>query len=409
MKNENANTALAEHVINEADNAHRRRQRPSSGALLRRRGIHGGLAALLFLAACAGSLGLVIIYHWPRVNVLVYYFGVRPSFVWFGMLFPALIVGAYSLRWRWFAVGCAIWLVGLCGTEEILQVAKPYPSAAREDFWVSRMAFRSYIETARPASGEIAVPLRVVTWNVRGGTLGAHGIASQLAGLDPDIVFLQEGSHGGRESLQEVLRTTPAFKDYHISSGHVAVLSRFPASRLESANGLEAMRGGVWRFDIAPGVAITGINVHLASQEMRTQLFRGWSVSQIQRLIQRSAMEFGAIGQMIERKRTQGPVLLAGDFNFLPTYPYLRRATAPLKDAFRENGYGWGKTVRPRIPVARIDMIFVPQDAHVYYASAVDTRYSDHRMTLAEVVVPVPVRREESGASDAAQAFLVAE
>lgn len=396
MNREGSESALAERVMNDIEETAAPSERPgSSGRILRRKGLASRMAALLFLMACAGSLGLVLIYHWPRVNVLVYYFGVRPSFLWFGMLFPALLAGAYGLRWRWFAVGCAIWLAGLCATEEIAQVAKPRAFAAREDFWVSRMAFRSYIENARPVSGEIEVPLRLVTWNLRGGTMGARGIAAQLAEIDPDIVFFQEARHGGDNRVGEALRATPAFKDYHLSWGRGAVLSRFPVTRLDVPNGLEGLRGDTWRFDIASGLAITGINVHLSTQELRTQIFRGWSVSQIQRLIDQSAREFGAISRAIEQKRPHGPVLLAGDFNFPPNYPYLRRGTAPLKDAFRANGYGWGKTVRPHIPVARIDMIFVPDDARVYYATAVDTRYSDHRMTLAEVAVRVPVRRGE--------------
>ena len=58
-----------------------------------------------------------------------------------------------------------------------------------------------------------------------------------------------------------------------------------------------------------------------------------------------------------------------------------------LKDCFSTNGYGWGKTVLARLPVARIDMVFVPQDAEVFYAGAVPTSYSDHFMVITEVDV----------------------
>ncbi|MCK4375074.1 MAG: hypothetical protein KAX19_07085, partial [Candidatus Brocadiae bacterium] len=74
---------------------------------------------------------------------------------------------------------------------------------------------------------------------------------------------------------------------------------------------------------------------------------------------------------------------------------------ATLKDCFSANGYGWGRTAPAKLPVVRIDMIFVPHHAEVYYASAVPTRFSDHYMMLTEVVVPVRAGKAEPPAASA--------
>ena len=93
------------------------------------------------------------------------------------------------------------------------------------------------------------------------------------------------------------------------------------------------------------------------------------------RKVQRTVMECMAAG----------PVILAGDFNLPSHYPEIPAATAGLKDTFSANGYGWGKTVPSWLPALRIDMIFVPQAAHVYYAAAMPTACSDHRPVIAEI------------------------
>ena len=361
--------------------------------LLRKRNWPCRLLAVPFFGGCAGVVCMVAIYHWPRANVPVYYFALRPAFLWFALLLPLLLVGILALRLRWFLMGLLVWGVGLGAAEEVLQCLKLSPAQAREAFSAARMGALS-----NPAEEQQSVPLRIVTWNVKGGTKGADEAVAQLASLKPDIVLMQEF---GNWRMQAAIEGSSYFQDYHLGETWRTVLSRFPVSRVRETP-LSRDLGSVWRVEVAPGVHITCVSVHLSKSAIKTQLIRGWSWRGLQEAVARSERELEQVGAALALHAEEGAVILAGDFNLPVGYPPLRAATATLKDCFSANGYGWGKTALARFPAVRIDMIFVPHDAEVYYASAVPTRFSDHYMALTEVVVPVRAGKAEPLAASAA-------
>ena len=363
---------------------------------LRRRTWICRLLILPFLAGCLGTVALFLLYRWPTVNVPVYYFTVRPPLVWFGMLAPFVGLGLLAVRWRWFVCGFLLWCVCLTGSEELLQYVKPFAGRARARFESARMAHWSYMEHGDTQPERLDVPLRIVTWNVLRGKMGGEAAAQQLADLDPDIIFLQEYAWPSEASFDKTLHRLPHFSEYYMTGRRGRpILSRYPIRVLKAKDSAPGM-GSVCRVEIAAGMEVTCANVHLRPLELRTQVLRGWTRKGIADTVVNTRADLRRVLQAIEEYRADGPVILAGDFNLPGHYADLQTVTANLKDCFSTNGYGWGKTVPARLPLLRIDLIFVPRDAEVFYAAAVRTRYSDHHMALAEVRLPIT---RQSGAT----------
>jgi endonuclease/exonuclease/phosphatase (EEP) superfamily protein YafD len=369
-----------------------RRKRPR---ILRRRGLLFVLLALPFVASVAGALALAAVYRWPDVSVTTYYFIVRPPFVWFAMLAPLMAFGLVALRWRWFVVGCVVWLAAFLATQEVLQCLKPFGGRAREQFWSAQMAFHSYLSTRPEIAGTIEVPLRVITWNVDGGGRDAYRCVEQLAALGPDIVLMQEFMPTGGGSMAEALEDSVFFRDYKVRGQARAILSRWPVQALDDAV-LQPGLSSAWRVDVAPGLSLVCLDVHLTPLPIKTELVRGLSRSELEKAIAGTRKELTEVNAALAYYARQGPVILAGDFNLPPHYPDLLRARGRFLDCFGTNGYGWGQTAPARLPAMRPDQIYVPPGCQVYYASAIPTRWSDHYMTLTEVAVPVTARSTAS-------------
>lgn len=373
---------------------------PGGGGRFLRRGTWlCRLTAASFLLACSGSLALAALYNWPDVNPLVYYFIVRPAWVWFGALVPALAVGVLGVRRRWLLLGCGLFLVCLVASEDVRQMLKPFPGAAREEFASARMGLLSYLGSEETPEERLGFPLRIISWNIAGGISGSDNVVGQLAELRPDIVLLQEC--WGEPHLREALAEREEFAGFFLDGDRNMILSRFSVVRVVDTPLSEEL-GTVWKVDLTPHRSVVCINLHLSPQPLRTQLLRGWTVGGLQEAIERSRVELENVERALDFHGREDSVVLAGDFNLPSRYAYLQRAVAGLKDCYMENGYGWGKTAPVRLPAMRVDMIFVPNQARVYYAAAVPTSWSDHYMIIAEVVVPTRLEAvEEAGAGAA--------
>jgi len=373
--------------------------KPLRAMFLRKRSWVCWFLLLPFLAACAGSVVLYAVYHWPRVNVFVYYFTVRPALLWFGALVPLLVLGVFALRVRWFLLGCALWFATFCGSYEILQCLKPFSGHARAEFEELRQGFLSFLNYSEEQHSSLQAPLRIVTWNVFAGRRGSAEGLDQLAALDPDMVFFQEYAWDPKTGLSDP-RAHPHFARYHLLAGRTAMLSRFPIERVTN-KALKPWLGSVYRMELSPGMYVMCVNMHLSTTDLRTQIIRGWSKAGIAEGVERAKRELGKVRQLVDNLRGEGATIVAGDFNLPAGYAGMSVLTKDMQDCFKANGYGWGKTVRSPLIVVRVDLIFVPDDADVRYAAAVPSPYSDHYMTLAEVLLPV---RKGSGSVPEAEA-----
>jgi len=235
-----------------------------------------------------------------------------------------------------------------------------------------------------------------VTWNVGRGQPGFAQGVRQLGALHPDVVLMQEFGPGHIGWMTQDVEESPLFEGYTLEGMDLAILSRWPVQELKD-DVLPQRVARAWRVEVAPGVPVVFVDVHLSPQPLRTQLLRGWSWSGLEDAIVRTRWELKTLGEAVAFYARQGPVVLAGDFNVPPRYPDLRHALDGFVDCFGAAGHGWGKTVPAKLPVLRVDQIHVPPGSRVYYATAVVTRWSDHYMTFAEAAIPVSGHRTGVG------------
>lgn len=79
------------------------------------------------------------------------------------------------------------------------------------------------------------------------------------------------------------------------------------------------------------------------------------------------------------------PVIICGDFNDTPLSFTYNQFNKKYVDAFRNNGYGIGKTFVGKIPAGRIDYIFHSNDLNSYQFKLQEEVFSDHRAISCKV------------------------
>jgi endonuclease/exonuclease/phosphatase (EEP) superfamily protein YafD len=327
----------------------------------------------------AGALGLFGMYRWPTRDVFVFYFIVRPAFVWFLALLPLVLIGLLGMRYEWFLAGFALWTAALWSTEEVGQA------------WNLRSPAGPSARTVVARADVMRVPMRVVTWNMLGARRGVDEVLTELERARPDLAFLQEFAL--RWKIREPLQSNEFFRDYHLSEveGN-AILSRWPVEKVPLPP-LQGRRGGAWAVRLASDVQVFCVNVHLRPIRLRTQLVRNFTLDGLQQGVDDKARDLADLRAALAGFGNRA-VIAAGDLNAPPHYPGLAHATWGLVDCFSVAGRGWGRTAPAKLPVVRVDMVFVPRGADVLFARAVPSRYSDHYMTLTEVNLPVPRTRK---------------
>ncbi|MFO7956942.1 MAG: endonuclease/exonuclease/phosphatase family protein [Candidatus Brocadiia bacterium] len=361
--------------VEDADRAAR------AGRFLRGRRWYHVAAGALYLSGCAGAVLVAVFYRRPVTGPGLFYTAAVPPFVPLLGLGGMMAAGVVGVRRRWLLAGAVVWLAAVGVSEEVLHLLRPSRRGARARFAQAREAFRA--EAGDGALGPALVPLRVVSWNVRSATWMEQEGITELAALEADLIFLQQ-SHA---KMRRMLEESGLFEDYETDGGSRAVLSRFPVERLP-VGPLEHWRGGVWRVEVAPGRWVVCVNVHLYRDILRPYRLRRPHPESIAEALEGTQRRLDGLRGTLDRYGGADAVLLVGDFNLPARYPPLRRVTEGLKNAFSVAGYGWGRTVPSRLPVLRIDHVYVPRAATVWYAAAVPTQYSDHSMVLAEVAVP---------------------
>ncbi|MEH3147834.1 MAG: endonuclease/exonuclease/phosphatase family protein [Methylobacterium frigidaeris] len=205
--------------------------------------------------------------------------------------------------------------------------------------------------------------LRLVTYNVRrclgtDGQLSPARIAQILAACRPDVVALQELDvgrlrTGGVDQAHAIAAHLGMTAHFHAALRVLeeeygdAILTALP-SRLVRAEGLPGPpgrepRGALWAAVAVAGAEIQVVNTHLG-------------LGRRERLAQAEAL----LGpRWLGDPACAGPVALVGDFNAVPGSRVYRRLAARLTDAHRAAPSRTRGTFPSRLPLLRLDHIFV--------------------------------------------------
>lgn len=232
-----------------------------------------------------------------------------------------------------------------------------------------------------PAAGQPGAAVRVMSWNVRYGQDYATGapdpaaVADAIEAADPDVVLLQEVGRGwpigGGVDLLEWLsrRLAMRYEWAPAANGQFgnALLTRLPVSDVETRR-LPFLQGPMERSYVAATVHLDGgrelrvIGTHLQHRKEYTAT----RVAQSEALL---AAWDGA-------PRT----VVAGDFNFWPTWPEPRLwSAAGFVSAQDATGHGAAFTSPTDDPDNRVDWIFgTPDLTFSDFAILTGVTSSDH-------------------------------
>lgn len=234
--------------------------------------------------------------------------------------------------------------------------------------------------------------LKILSYNVHScvGTdkkLDPARIADVIAGLEPDIIGLQELDVGRKRSggidqahaiaslLKMHFHFHPALKveDEHYGD---AILTAFPL-RLIKADALPSYgepRGALWAEIDIGGRPLQVFNTHLG-------LFR-------RERIRQSSIIAGT-DWLDHPQAREKPKLLMGDFNSIPSSPAYRQLSGALRDIGAETGKVASRTFPSRFPLLRLDHVFVADGPRIVKAEAISTPLtraaSDHLPLLVTI------------------------
>ena len=228
--------------------------------------------------------------------------------------------------------------------------------------------------------------LSAATFNIHGGfgggDLNLDGIAREIAGMDADVILLQEVDRGRKRSRrQNQARILGARLGMNVaydsnsarrSGGTIgnAVLSRFPitgARRAPLPRGGSEPRG-VMRVTVS--IENVQVAIYVTHLEHTSPRARQRQMRYIAGALRREAL----------------PHLLGGDLNATPGSSVLDIARGAMSDVWPATGTGLGRTV----PRARIDYLMTSETVRPLGARVVPSRISDHDAVLAGFEVGPP-------------------
>jgi vancomycin resistance protein VanJ len=247
------------------------------------------------------------------------------------------------------------------------------------------------------ARNKSAPTVRVITYNILRGERGIKNLSRTLKEQHPDIICLQESQRSHPQSLGfpgDSLQSE--FRGWNVAhAGDVMTLSRFPLLRWRSYP-LRGTRHILETIYSTPQGELRVLNVHV-STSFRGQPYSShgkWGrIRQIARDAQPTAQvrldQRPALQRAIAAGNPQTSLVMAGDFNTPPRGLFYRDLRAKFNDSWAQSGWGTGHTFPSRLPLLRIDYIFLrgaqAQRAFVPHSSA-----SDHLPLVVDVALENP-------------------
>lgn len=245
-----------------------------------------------------------------------------------------------------------------------------------------------------------AIPVRVLTYNIRSGNGDLQRTAETIRGFAPDIAGLQEVdvNWAERSGFEDQARKLGELLGMHVRFAPIYVLPAADPSRPVRQFGLALLSRHpitAWTNDTltrlstqardpvpapAPGLLEATIDVNgVALRVFNTHLdYRADPRVREQQV--REMLTY--IGD------PAGPTLVLGDLNAAPEAPELQPLLRRLRDIWRSKAEP-GFTYPADKPVKRIDYVLASHHFRVRSASVPATEVSDHRPVLVDLLLSV--------------------
>lgn len=351
------------------------------------------LDKLVRLAAIALAVALVLGFvagrFDPRDLQLIAFFGLAYPFI---LLLNVLMIVWWCFRKRWlFAVSTLILI--LSG-------------------WNSLTATFGFTGEKGEGPKAEAGLVRMMTYNVHSfkpyGEENIESVKQQMLSLiekeNPDIICFQEyftrkkGSFDITDSLKRILNKPyyyfdPISQNDYEATG-LAIFSKYPIKDKGAITFNKVYRGNasIYTDIMVKNKTVRVYNVHLQSisfdkqdymyldqvkQKMDPELYPSKRILVLLRnaFLKRSE-QVDIMKAHLNTCKT--PYIVAGDFNDTPASYAVTQMTKSLKNSFKEQGTGFGKTYNGKFPNFQIDYIATTKDFDVMNYQIIEAKLSDH-------------------------------
>lgn len=292
-----------------------------------------------------------------------------PAWVWMFFAAPFGFVAGKGAKWKTFFQGSFLWLMF---------------SIVFWGDWKALISWGSVNSESvdaefRSAQGR-GLGIRIVSLNCAGGQ---KEVAEEALDYHPDIILLQEAL--GEPECKALAKKAFGERAGWVVGPDCAILAREPLHAKE----LPRETSDVVVADVGNySPRLTVASLRLTPPTLRFDYWNPdcWRDYAENRRIRRE--ELKEVWRLAGKHTFLRNLVVGGDFNTPPDPPLFALLAETHKDAFADAGAGWGATaVNPYPLVVRIDQIWVPKGWQVLRCFAAPSRFSDHRMVVADVVM----------------------
>jgi len=230
--------------------------------------------------------------------------------------------------------------------------------------------------------------LRVMTYNIRGGTWNLDRAIATIRAADPDVVCLQEArtnSQAGTNELErkvrEGLRGYVGHREESIMTLARSQIVEFGHERLMVGRHSRPLVRARIRH---AGSAVTVCNVHFVLSEPVSSARRTGLRTFVERAVEVRRDQAEAL--IKATRRDHRPMIVCGDFNTPPRGVVYGMLAGEWEDAaYVRSGFGY--TFASTLPVLRIDYIWHSPDLLATRTETPASTGSDHRPVVADLIV----------------------
>jgi endonuclease/exonuclease/phosphatase (EEP) superfamily protein YafD len=298
-------------------------------------------------------------------------FTVMPIWLWGGIGLLFAVLAFYFLRAPLSLVMSGVWaLTLLVGADEARVLANFGKSAP---------------EPGTPAIDSGHRVIRVITANC--GQFYFGDPAPDIAAWQPDIVLLQEAHPHQVDRIRRELFGEGGHHRFHRTNG---IISRWEIVREVKSPLLRSLQVTV---ALPGGSHLEAVSVHLdsAATDLRLWDRQAWRSHRQNRILRQAELSQVLAVMSSTTRFPETPVIFGGDFNSPAGDPVHLQLAADFTDTFAAAGTGWGNTFHRRLPILRIDRIYVSRHFTPLRSRVIVTRKSDHRMVVADLFPPTPL------------------
>lgn len=234
---------------------------------------------------------------------------------------------------------------------------------------------------------EPGIPVRVMTYNIHHGDAGLENVAATAKRLNPDIVCLQEANAADWKS-ELPLQANSYLRGWHIARfRELATLSKYPIL----SQHVQRMQPKTGRAVLVTAMNVEGrrlvvLNTHLSTATGGSLFHLKVSMAEYMRdTVSTRSFQIKALQKIGESSK--GAVVIAGDFNTPPRGVLYNRMCGRFHDSFSVGGFGFGHTFIARLPVLRIDYVFVNDRFGVKRCFVPKASSSDHLPLVADLII----------------------